>query len=775
MWSNSNSYTSGDQVQWNNQPWQLVCSLSGPCTQGEPGQNNDWLQLRGDTGSTGATGATGIGERGNTGSTGATGATGIGERGATGSTGATGATGATGIGERGNTGSTGATGATGATGRAAYLGQWIHGVVYQEGDIVKYKGNDAVERMYQLICQAACNQGTPEDNNDWQPIQGQQGERGMTGVTGATGATGATGERGATGATGIQGISVYAGLWDQNKDYTEGTLVKWNNKLWYMVCSNTGVCQQGEPGIAGGFIEAIGQQGIQGNQGTTGATGATGIGERGATGVTGATGTGATGATGATGITGATGSTGATGATGSTGASGAQGRSSYQGLWSETTNYQNGDIVQWDNELWAFLCTPGLTCKQGMPDGITNTDFVKLQGQQGVQGIQGIQGATGLRGETGTQGIQGIQGIQGNQGVQGITGSTGTSGAQGVQGRSSYQGLWSETTTYQSGDIVQWDYELWAFLCTPGQPCKQGMPDGITNTDFVKLRGQQGQQGIQGIQGQQGIQGATGLRGETGAQGIQGIQGERGEKGITGTTGQRGETGAQGNQGEQGIQGQQGEKGDTGEQGKGVWEGLWEEDKTYHEGDHVKWNNLPYVLICTPGNTCIQGQPGMDNDWLLLQKAGEQGQQGAQGIGAQGLQGLQGLQGRASFQGTWQDTEQYHEGDIVTYDEIAYQLICPEGIACRNDAPTSQFSLWQPLGIQGEQGAQGEAADILIILLSIAGATILIIITYLFVALRWYYACCPPRGSTATVRRETFNYQDVPYNLMRDKDIKLRF
>ena len=32
---------------------------------------------------------------------------------------------------------------TGATGRAAYLGPWIYGVVYEEGDIVKYKGADS--------------------------------------------------------------------------------------------------------------------------------------------------------------------------------------------------------------------------------------------------------------------------------------------------------------------------------------------------------------------------------------------------------------------------------------------------------------------------------------------------------------------------------------------------------------------------------------------------------------------------------------------------------
>ena len=438
--------------------------------------------------------------------------------------------------------------------------------------------------------------------------------------------------------------------------------------------------------------------------------------------------------------------------------------------------------MKWDNELWGFICTPGQSCRQGVPDGITATDFQLLKGNTGEHGATGAQGIQGIQGQQGIQGLQGATGAKGDKGDQGDKGATGQQGIQGIQGeqgRSSYQGLWSESKTYQSGDIVQWDYELWAFLCTPGQSCRQGVPDGIVATDFVKLRGQQG---VQGIQGLQGVTGAQGLQGVTGAQGLQGVTGAQGDQGLRGATGAQGIQGIQGITGIQGIQGERGETGATGErgatgaQGKGVWEGLWQEDKVYYEGDHVKWNDLPYVLICTPGASCIQGQPGMDNDSLLLQQTGAQGEQGVQGsIGAQGLQGIQGIQGRSSFQGTWQDIVQYHEGDIVTYQEIAYQLICPEGIACRNDAPTSQTSLWQPLGIQGEQGAQGEAADIMIILLSIGAATLIILITYLFVALRWYYVCCPPGGRIARIQEQNFNYEDVPYKVILDKDIKLRF
>ena len=301
---------------------------------------------------------------------------------------------------------------------------------------------------------------------------------------------------------------------------------------------------------------------------------------------------------------------------------------------------------------------------------------------------------------------------------------------------------------------------MWAFICVPGQTCRQGLPDGITETDFVKLKGDQGVQGIQGLAGVTGAQGIEGVTGATGAQGVQGIQG---------------------------IQGETGPQGATGSQGDGVWKGLWEEATQYEEGDHVKWDGLPYALICSPGSMCIQGQPGMDNDWLLLRTIGATGGEGTQGIqGTQGQLGAQGIQGRSSFQGTWSDSITYHEGDIVTYNEIPYHLICPEGIACRNDAPTSETSLWEPLrmkGDQGEAGATGAAgvdADIMIILLGIAGATLVLIIIYLFIALKWYYVCCPPGGNAyRNVGRTTQAYAkepvDIAYDVMLDKEVTIIF
>ena len=109
--------------------------------------------------------------------------------------------------------------------------------------------------------------------------------------------------------TGESGRSIFRGVFDINVDYHHGDMVKYNQRLWYMMCNNenTEVCPpnlQGPPGsTSSGWVEAlgdtgatgaIGEQGVQGEKGNTGATGATGD-------------TGSTGATGATGNTGATG------------------------------------------------------------------------------------------------------------------------------------------------------------------------------------------------------------------------------------------------------------------------------------------------------------------------------------------------------------------------------------------------------------------------------------------------------------------------------------
>src|SRR5207248_11173816 len=75
-----------------------------------------------------------------------------------------------------------------------------------------------------------------------------------------------------------------------------------------------------------------------------------------------------------------------------------------------------------------------------------------LLAQQGTTGTTGPTGPTGLQG---IQGIAGPTGPTGPQGLQGVTGSTGPTGPTGPQGAPvSFQGTWSNLTTYAAGDAI---------------------------------------------------------------------------------------------------------------------------------------------------------------------------------------------------------------------------------------------------------------------------------------------------------------------------------
>lgn len=166
------------------------------------------------------------------------------------------------------------------------------------------------------------------------------------------------------------------------------------------------VCFDAASGLLGSCPAVPG--GATGPAGPTGATGATGpTGSAGPTGATGAT--GATGSAGVTGATGVTGPTGAAGATGATGVAGATG-----------------------------------------PAGVT--------GAVGATGAAGTTGATGIAGATGPAGAAGATGAEGAVGPIGATGAAGPAGATGAIGPAgppvSFQGSWSNLTTYANGDAV---------------------------------------------------------------------------------------------------------------------------------------------------------------------------------------------------------------------------------------------------------------------------------------------------------------------------------
>ena len=235
---------------------------------------------------------------------------------------------------------------------------------------------------------------------------------------------------------------------------------------------------------------------------------------------------------------------------------------------------------------------------------------------------------------------------------------------------------------------------------------------------------------------------------------------ELGKAGVDGATGPQGERGATGSQGLQGATGANGLDGKTGSQGRGSWQGLWDETRTFQEGDQVKWSVnsqlLTWQLVCEPGNACRYGQPGQpNNDWVLLGTEGPQGITGTQGergeqglngtngiagergaTGAQGITGIQGergfngttgergatgvqgergvagfngtagAQGPAIYKGSWSSTLTYVDGDITKHHSHIWFLHCNG--TCVNGVPGFYGTSWELMhGQDGQDGSDG--------------------------------------------------------------------
>jgi hypothetical protein len=184
--------------------------------------------------------------------------------------------------------------------------------------------------------------------------------------------------------------------------------------------------------------------------------------------------TGAQGPMGPAGPMGAPGPAGPAGPTGAAGASGAPGRTLLSGAGAPAdTQGNDGDFYldkpaailygpkgsvtpgQWPGLGLSLVGPAGAAGAQG-PAGPTGA-----VGPQGPQGLQGATGAMGPQGIQGIQGIPGIPGIQGFQGATGATGDTGPAGARGATGPSgppiAFQGSWSSSTIYSTGDTVEYD------------------------------------------------------------------------------------------------------------------------------------------------------------------------------------------------------------------------------------------------------------------------------------------------------------------------------
>jgi hypothetical protein len=272
----------------------------------------------------------------------------------------------------------------------------------------------------------------------------------------------------------------------------------------------------------------------------------------------------------------------------------------------------------------------GATGSTGAAGAIGATGLIGATGPTGTAGAAGPTGATGTMGATGAQGSQGLQGAtgatgaQGTQGIQGAIGVTGATGATGPTGSPvSFQGTWSNLTTYAVGDAVFFSGS--SYISLSGSNVGNTPTTGVPWALLVQ----------QGSNGAAGATGATGANGSTGAQGIQGATGATGAQGIQGAMGLTGATGA------------------TGPTGSPVsFQGTWSNLTTYAVGNAVFFSGSSYISLSgsNVGNTPTSGAP-----WALLAQQGSNGAAGATGAtggnGATGAQGIQGIQGATGATG----------------------------------------------------------------------------------------------------------------------------
>src|SRR5207247_316381 len=378
-------------------------------------------------------------------------------------------------GPAGPPGAQGPAGLTGPQGPPmSFQGQWSSLTVYAAGDAVFYNGSS-------YISSSGSNAGNiPGDGLPWRLLapQGATGAMGPTGPAGITGPAGPSGSQGAQGPTGAIGPAgpqgpplSFQGTWSNLKTYSTGDAVFFSGSSYISLSgSNVGATPAG-----GAPWALLAQQGATGAAGPAGPTGAQGL----------------QGLQGAAGVTGATGPAGPAGPP-----------VSFQGSWLISVTYAMGDSVFFNGSSYISLAggNVGNTPTNGAPWALLAQ--------------QGATGATGATGPTGPQGIAGVAGPTGATGPQGIAGSVGPTGPTGPP--VTFQGTWSNLTTYATGDAVFFNGSSYIGLA--------GGNVGNTPTGGAQwvLLAQQGSTGATGPTGPTGPTGGTGPTGPTGAQGLQG-------------------------------------------------------------------------------------------------------------------------------------------------------------------------------------------------------------------------------------------------------------
>ncbi len=316
---------------------------------------------------------------------------------------------------------------TGSGVGVAYQGIYGSAANYALNDIVSYQGSSYISLI-------SANHGNTPDQSPGQwgvmalgavGVQGPQGLPGVTGPQGLTGPPGPTGAAGPTGATGAAGAPgtpglVYQGNYSSVTNYALGDVVFWQGASYAsLIASNHGNTPDQSPGQWGVLTAQgpAGPTGAQGPQGLPGVQGLTGsVGPPGETGPQGAQ--GIPGQAGAQGLTGPAGVQGLSGPMGPQGPAGPVGMS-FQGTYSSSTNYAEGDGVLYNGSAYVSL----VASNQGnTPDqspgwwGLFATGSPGATGPAGPQGPQGLPGAPGATGALGAQGPQGPGGSSGTSG-----------------------------------------------------------------------------------------------------------------------------------------------------------------------------------------------------------------------------------------------------------------------------------------------------------------------------------------------------------------------
>lgn len=187
------------------------------------------------------------------------------------------------------------------------------------------------------------------------------------------------------------------------------------------------------------------------------------------------------GAEGQQGDTGATGAQGPQGEVGQQGLAGADALWNYNGEWSPSATYAEGDVVTYNGQTYYAT---GITTLATTPDIDLNFDLIAAKGADGLNGVDGAQGE---------------QGIQGVQGIQGIQGETGPAGADALW---NYTGEYNGGASYAVGDIATYDGQLWYRYNSNGGNVGDTPSPGLWN--LLAAKGADGAQGPQGEPGQDG-------------------------------------------------------------------------------------------------------------------------------------------------------------------------------------------------------------------------------------------------------------------------------